>query len=371
LFQTKDVTVSVVGTVFLVNAEEEGSQVAVIEGEVRVQHGAAERKLRPGEQVATGPSMEPQPVKEEISWSRNAEAHAVLLAQSSATLAAAKAGNVTGVVRTYRGSPASRVRVGAMRADAIDDALRAIAALSETDSMGRYRLENVPPGNYYITAGRANLPTYYPGTLAIAKGTVVSITSEVTISDIDFVLQDTSRPLPPRARSVRGHVVLDPDFSPVVASQQSPDRRRVRVLESEGQPARFVATAWTDDELERRLGLTEDQKKQIADIADQYLKVFLQNKSNFEREESILKRMTAPDSTESPKAISLQNDRVLAARKLWEAANETTVDQMLSILTEPQKQKLRAEVPAGGMRLGGLPIEEFLVLLQGSPGSPN
>jgi ferric-dicitrate binding protein FerR (iron transport regulator) len=35
--QTKDVTVSVVGTVFLVNAEETGSRVAVIEGEVRVQ----------------------------------------------------------------------------------------------------------------------------------------------------------------------------------------------------------------------------------------------------------------------------------------------------------------------------------------------
>ena len=37
--QTKDVTVTVVGTVFLVNVEETGSRVAVIEGEVRVQQG--------------------------------------------------------------------------------------------------------------------------------------------------------------------------------------------------------------------------------------------------------------------------------------------------------------------------------------------
>ena len=40
---------SVVGTVFLVNAEEEGSRIAVIEGEVRVQPGTSEKSLRRGE----------------------------------------------------------------------------------------------------------------------------------------------------------------------------------------------------------------------------------------------------------------------------------------------------------------------------------
>ena len=81
---TKDVTVSVVGTVFLVNAEEEGSRVTVIEGEVRVKQGETEKSLRPGEQVTTNPVMEPQPVVGEISWSRNAEAHMALLQQSVA-----------------------------------------------------------------------------------------------------------------------------------------------------------------------------------------------------------------------------------------------------------------------------------------------
>ena len=56
--KTRDMTVSVVGTVFLVNAEEEGSRVAVIEGEVRVQQGEIETKLRPGQQVTTNPAME-------------------------------------------------------------------------------------------------------------------------------------------------------------------------------------------------------------------------------------------------------------------------------------------------------------------------
>jgi uncharacterized protein (TIGR03435 family) len=82
--QTKDVVVSVVGTAFLVNAEEEGSRVAVIQGEVRVQQGTLEKKLLPGEQVATNPVMLPMPVPKEIAWSREAELHLALLQQAVA-----------------------------------------------------------------------------------------------------------------------------------------------------------------------------------------------------------------------------------------------------------------------------------------------
>jgi uncharacterized protein (TIGR03435 family) len=81
--QTKDCTVSVVGTVFLVDAEEAGSRVAVLKGEVQVQQGAALDKLLPGEQVATAPSMRWLPVREWISWSRNADALRALLQQSA------------------------------------------------------------------------------------------------------------------------------------------------------------------------------------------------------------------------------------------------------------------------------------------------
>jgi uncharacterized protein (TIGR03435 family) len=82
--QTSDVTVSVVGTVFLVNADAQGSRVAVIEGEVRVQQGGAEETLRPGDQVATNPQVPPPPVVEEIAWSRYREAHSQKLEQSIA-----------------------------------------------------------------------------------------------------------------------------------------------------------------------------------------------------------------------------------------------------------------------------------------------
>jgi uncharacterized protein (TIGR03435 family) len=82
--QTKDVNVSVVGTVFMVNSEEPGSRVGVIEGEVRVEQEGTRRILMPGEQVMTKPQMEWQPMSEQITWSRHAEEHVALLQQTTA-----------------------------------------------------------------------------------------------------------------------------------------------------------------------------------------------------------------------------------------------------------------------------------------------
>jgi uncharacterized protein (TIGR03435 family) len=80
--KTPDATVSVVGTVFLVNAEEAGSRVAVIQGEVHVEQDGVSKKLLPGDQLTTNPLMKIHPVAEEISWSRSAEAHLALLQTS-------------------------------------------------------------------------------------------------------------------------------------------------------------------------------------------------------------------------------------------------------------------------------------------------
>ena len=55
--RTKDMTIAVDGTVFLVNASQDGSRVGVIEGEVRVREGNRETRLRPGEQVATSSTI--------------------------------------------------------------------------------------------------------------------------------------------------------------------------------------------------------------------------------------------------------------------------------------------------------------------------
>src|SRR5207249_10723371 len=61
-----------------------------------------------------------------------------------------------------------------------------------TDEAGGYRLEDIPPGRYYIVAGRLDSPTYYPGTLQTAGATIVRITPGANLSGLDFVMKDSS-----------------------------------------------------------------------------------------------------------------------------------------------------------------------------------
>src|SRR6186713_759260 len=108
-------------------------------------------------------------------------------------------GTITGVLKTDSGAPAAGVRISAMAvpenpADAA--AAASYAGLTETDEMGRYRLENIAPGRYYIAAGRVSLPTYFPGTLEILKGTTVSVSAKAVVPNIDFVVDLASVRLP-------------------------------------------------------------------------------------------------------------------------------------------------------------------------------
>jgi len=104
-------------------------------------------------------------------------------------------GAITGVIRTATGQPAIGVRVTALsRPDSPNDALdgAAMAAVAQTDATGRYRLENVAPGQYYVSSGRLDLPTFYPGTLEMLLGTPLRITPGLLVSDIDFAIADSS-----------------------------------------------------------------------------------------------------------------------------------------------------------------------------------
>jgi ferric-dicitrate binding protein FerR (iron transport regulator) len=77
---TGDSRVAVTGTTFSVNSGTKGSRVSVIEGEVRMDHGGNERVLKAGEQAATHAAIAKVPVKDEVSWSRNAARYAESLA---------------------------------------------------------------------------------------------------------------------------------------------------------------------------------------------------------------------------------------------------------------------------------------------------
>jgi len=79
---TDDCLVAVKGTIFSVNSGTKGARVSVVEGEVQVDHSGKHDVLRPGDQVATHQSLDRVPVREEISWSRDAARYARLLAES-------------------------------------------------------------------------------------------------------------------------------------------------------------------------------------------------------------------------------------------------------------------------------------------------
>ena len=88
--RTKDMSVAVVGTVFVVGVEKQGSRVAVIEGEVHVKQHETETKLLPGQQMTSSPAMPSSPVSEEVLWSQHAAELVTLLQQTSQQLVAPK-----------------------------------------------------------------------------------------------------------------------------------------------------------------------------------------------------------------------------------------------------------------------------------------
>jgi hypothetical protein len=61
-----------------------------------------------------------------------------------------------------------------------------------TDSAGRFQLDDVPPGRYYIVAGRLETPTFYPGVRDMGSAKLIQVAAKATVRDIDFVISGTS-----------------------------------------------------------------------------------------------------------------------------------------------------------------------------------
>jgi hypothetical protein len=104
-------------------------------------------------------------------------------------------GTVTGSLRTAAGAPAAGVRVSALAKPETPTELTeafSLAGIAETDTSGRFRIENIPPGRYYIVAGRLDVPTYYPGAVNATGGTAILVTPGLTVPGIDFVLNNVS-----------------------------------------------------------------------------------------------------------------------------------------------------------------------------------
>ena len=104
-------------------------------------------------------------------------------------------GTVTGTLKSATGAPAAGVRVSALaKPEELTDLSQSssLSAIAETDASGRFRLENIPPGRYYVVAGRLDAPTFYPGVVTPDEGVVILVTPGLTVPGIDFALNNVS-----------------------------------------------------------------------------------------------------------------------------------------------------------------------------------
>ena len=117
------------------------------------------------------------------------------LALQGLPLAAQQGGTIAGILRNAEGRPAVGVRISALsRPESQVEAISGadLISIAETDEQGRFRLEDVPPGQYYVVAGRVDAPTYYPGTPQMAMATVIKVTAGATIAGLDFAMGNNS-----------------------------------------------------------------------------------------------------------------------------------------------------------------------------------
>lgn len=101
-------------------------------------------------------------------------------------------GVLAGQLNTPEGRPAATTRVAAMAApepgSPVASSTSTLVSIGQTDANGRFRLEDVPPGRYYIVAGQVEFPTYYPGVVALSAATPISVTAGAASPALDFAL---------------------------------------------------------------------------------------------------------------------------------------------------------------------------------------
>ena len=178
--QTQDMTASVTGT-SLVNAATDGSRVAVIQGEAHVRErggtqGTIEKTLRPGEQVATSPTLAALSVKDEIAWSRNANAHRSILENFQ-----------TGMAKTA--GPLLPVTPRVLNAQA-DKTVGAAPREFEEASIRPCDPSNVPPAPAGARGGGPNSLQMTPGrfhALCLTLATLIRTAYDLSVADLAFV----------------------------------------------------------------------------------------------------------------------------------------------------------------------------------------
>jgi hypothetical protein len=120
-----------------------------------------------------------------------------------------------------------------------DAAVGALFSQTRTDEMGRYRLEDILPGRYYIVTGRVDAPTYYPGVTNIAQAKVIAVDPGSNTTGIDFPIAPVSaQPAPITGLVIRGGQFSPPNRS--VSVRLSSERGALLLSSAQG-PIRIRA----------------------------------------------------------------------------------------------------------------------------------
>jgi hypothetical protein len=137
---------------------------------------------------------------------------AALLVWSAAQLVSG--GSIAGTIRLSGGGPAAGVRVAAMVVPGIrrlTNGASEFATITQTDSNGRYQLDGIPPGRYFIVAGAVSSPTFHPGTLTQNAASIVTVSRDArTLTGIDIALSAAAANLATGVRKIiHGQMVTE------------------------------------------------------------------------------------------------------------------------------------------------------------------
>jgi hypothetical protein len=100
-------------------------------------------------------------------------------------------GQISGRVRGLDGKPASEVRIGLAKVwngPEGQSPSRFPQFVRTTDRSGQFHFGNIPPGRYYLLAGRVDAPVYYPGTSKPNEGKVFNVDFKSTFTGLEFQL---------------------------------------------------------------------------------------------------------------------------------------------------------------------------------------
>jgi hypothetical protein len=137
-------------------------------------------------------------------------------------------GIVTGSVQSENYAPAAAVRVGAM---AVDDP-SSLVSVAETDGAGRFRLTNIPEGQYFIVAGRLDNLSYYPGGTDRSKANTVMVeAAKVTTIGSFTVPAGSTRPVAPTISTYP--VERETIAFAQIANTKNPDAKKRLLLDFE------------------------------------------------------------------------------------------------------------------------------------------